>query len=238
MNDDKDKDKRKAASTPVANPLDTNADPLSGAAGSHPVGTGIGAAGGAAAGASIGAVAGPIGAAVGTLVGAVAGGLAGKGAAEAIKPTDPATGARRGHPVGTAAGVAAGAATGAAIGSAAGPVGTAVGGVVGAVAGGMAGGGVAEAINPAMEDDYWRRNYAGRPYVTPGTHYETYRAAYQYGWESYRRFRGRRFDDVEPDLRREWERTDRELSWERARGATLDAWQRVGERPPEDRGRS
>jgi hypothetical protein len=233
-----DRDKRKAASTPVANPADTNADPLSGAAGSHPVGTGIGAAGGAAAGASIGAVAGPIGAAVGTLVGAVAGGLAGKGAAEAIKPTDPATGARHGHPVGTAAGVAAGAATGAAIGSAAGPVGTAVGGVVGAVAGGIAGGGVAEAINPAVEDDYWRRNYAARPYVTPGAHYETYRAAYQYGWESYRRFRGRRFDDVEPDLRREWERTDRELSWERAREATRDAWQRVGgRRPPEDRGR-
>jgi len=66
---------------------DTNPDPISGAEGSHPLGTSIGAAGGAAAGASIGAVAGPLGAAVGTLVGAVAGALAGKEAAEAIKPT-------------------------------------------------------------------------------------------------------------------------------------------------------
>src|SRR5437870_3957121 len=219
------KDKRTSGHASDANP-----DPLSGATGAHPVGTGIGAAGGAAAGASIGAVAGPVGAAVGTLVGAVAGGLAGRGAAEAINPTDPATGVRRGHPVGAGVGVATGAATGAAIGSAVGPVGTAVGGVLGAVAGGLTGEGVAQAVNPTVEDDYWRRNYASRPYVTPGATYDTYRAAYQFGWECYRRYRGRRFADIEGDLRREWERTDREMSWESARGATRDAWQRVGER--------
>jgi hypothetical protein len=65
-----------------------NEDPISGAAGAHPVGTGVGAAlGGAATGAAAGAVGGPIGAAVGTIVGAVAGGLAGKGVAENIDPT-------------------------------------------------------------------------------------------------------------------------------------------------------
>jgi len=73
-----------------------NRDPLSGEAGAHPVGTGLGAAGGglaggAAAGAAIGSVAGPvgtaIGAAAGVVVGAVAGGLAGKGVAESIDPT-------------------------------------------------------------------------------------------------------------------------------------------------------
>ena len=67
-----------------------NPDPLTGAPGAHPVGTGLGAVSGAAAGASIGAAAGPVGAAVGTLVGAVAGALAGKGAAEAVNPTEPA----------------------------------------------------------------------------------------------------------------------------------------------------
>src|SRR6186997_2081540 len=66
---------------------DTNPDPITGAPGSHPIGTGIGAAGAGAAGAAIGAVAGPIGAAVGAVVGAVAGGLAGKGVAEAVNPT-------------------------------------------------------------------------------------------------------------------------------------------------------
>lgn len=65
-----------------------NEDPLSGAAGAHPVGTGVGATlGGAAAGAAAGAAGGPVGAAAGTIIGAIAGGLAGKGVAENIDPT-------------------------------------------------------------------------------------------------------------------------------------------------------
>jgi hypothetical protein len=66
---------------------DTNPDPITGAPGSHPVGTGIGAAGGGAAGMAIGAAGGPVGAAIGTVVGAVVGGLTGKVAAEAFDPT-------------------------------------------------------------------------------------------------------------------------------------------------------
>jgi len=67
---------------------DLHADPLTGAPGAHPVGTGVGAAaGGAAAGAAIGAIAGPVGAFIGVAVGAVVGGLAGKGVAEMIDPT-------------------------------------------------------------------------------------------------------------------------------------------------------
>ena len=66
---------------------DTNPDPITGAPGSHPIGTGVGAAGAGAAGAAIGSFAGPVGTAVGAVVGAVAGGLAGKGVAEAIDPT-------------------------------------------------------------------------------------------------------------------------------------------------------
>ena len=65
-----------------------NRDPVTGAPGSHPVGTGVGAvAGGIAAGAAAGTVAGPIGTVVGAAVGAIAGGLAGKGIAELIDPT-------------------------------------------------------------------------------------------------------------------------------------------------------
>src|SRR5215207_11085068 len=71
---------------------DANPDPITGAPGSHPIGTGVGAAGGGAAGAAIGAAvsgpAAPVGAAIGAVVGAVAGGLAGKGAAEAVNPTN------------------------------------------------------------------------------------------------------------------------------------------------------
>lgn len=74
---------------------DANRDPLSGRAGAHPVGTGVGAvAGGAAAvgaaalaGAALGTTVGPVGTAVGATVGAVVGGLAGKGVAEQVNPT-------------------------------------------------------------------------------------------------------------------------------------------------------
>ena len=65
-----------------------NRDPLTGAPGAHPIGTGVGAvAGGMAAGAAAGTVAGPVGTVVGAAIGAVVGGLAGKGVAERIDPT-------------------------------------------------------------------------------------------------------------------------------------------------------
>lgn len=66
---------------------DMNRDPITGAPGSHPLGTGVGAAGGATAGALLGAAFGPIGMLVGGAVGAVAGGLAGHGVAERLDPT-------------------------------------------------------------------------------------------------------------------------------------------------------
>lgn len=72
----------------VANEEDLNRDPISGAPGAHPLGTGAGAASGGIAGVAVGtAVGGPIGAVIGAVVGAVAGGLAGKSAAEAVNPT-------------------------------------------------------------------------------------------------------------------------------------------------------
>lgn len=66
----------------------SNADPLTGEAGAHPMGTGLGAAiGGATAGATAGTIAGPIGTVVGTIVGGIAGAYAGKAVAENIDPT-------------------------------------------------------------------------------------------------------------------------------------------------------
>jgi hypothetical protein len=72
----------------VEDEQDLNRDPITGAPGSHPVGTGAGAVGGAAAGAAAGtAVGGPVGGVGGGAVGAVAGGAAGHAVAESIDPT-------------------------------------------------------------------------------------------------------------------------------------------------------
>ena len=58
-------------------------------------------------------------------------------------------------------------------------------------------------------------------------------------WDSVDSRERYRVSDVESELRREWERTDREMSWESARGAARDSWQRVGaqQRPVGDRDR-
>ena len=138
------------------------------------------------------------------------------------------------HPVGTAAGaVAGGVAAGAAAGAAAGPVGAVVGAAIGAVAGGLAGKGIADMIDPTMEDDYWRGNWTTRSYIDGGyTYDQDYAPAYRYGWESYPRYGGRSFDEVEADLGTGWDtaRGGSRLDWERARDATRDSWQRIGDR--------
>ncbi|HET7747002.1 MAG TPA: hypothetical protein VFM29_06850 [Vicinamibacteria bacterium] len=150
---------------------------------------------------------------------------------------DPISGAPGAHPVGVGVGATGGGAAGAAVGGAVGgPIGAVAGAAVGAVAGGLAGKGAAEAVNPTVEDAYWRDNYRTRPYVTAGTAYDDYRPAYQYGWESYSKYRGRKFEDVEPDLRRDWERGQHNarLGWENAKGAVRDAWHRVERALPGD----
>jgi uncharacterized protein YcfJ len=150
---------------------------------------------------------------------------------------DPITGAPGAHPVGTGIGAAAGgAAAGAAIGTVAGPVGTAVGMVAGAIVGGLAGKGVAEKIDPTVEDAYWRENYRTQKYVDQGASYETYQPAYRTGYEGRTRYPGRKFEDVEADLQREYEKSKgaSTLGWDKAKLATRDAWHRVERTIPGD----
>ena len=78
MNTDPSDDSTPAA-VPVARHADeaNHPDPITGEAGAHPVGVGVGAVGAGLAGAAIGAIAGPLGALVGAAIGVVAGGIAG-----------------------------------------------------------------------------------------------------------------------------------------------------------------
>jgi hypothetical protein len=145
---------------------------------------------------------------------------------------DPITGAPGAHPVGTGVGAfIGGAAAGAATGAVGGPVGSVVGAVVGAVLGGLAGKQVAEGMDPTMEDAHWREHYASRPYVQSGTSYDDYGPAYGYGVSEFGRYPGRTFEEVEPELGRDWEtrRGTSGLKWDQARHATRDAWQRVSD---------
>ena len=143
---------------------------------------------------------------------------------------DPITGEPGSHPIGTGLGAAAGGAvTGLAAGAVAGPIGAAVGAAVGAVAGGLAGKEVTEYFDPTAEDAYWRDQYASRPYYDPALSYDDYRPAYEHGWASRTRYPESSFEKAEDSLKRDWESTKHhaDLTWERAKLASRDAWDHV-----------
>jgi hypothetical protein len=106
------------------------------------------------------------------------------------------------------------------------------------VSGGLAGKGVAERVNPTVEDTYWREHYASRPYVESDRDYTDYEPAYRTGYEGYASHadRGLTYDQAEPTLRQSYEeRHDgKGLAWEKAKHATRDAWDRVERAVPGD----
>ena len=142
---------------------------------------------------------------------------------------DPITGTPGAHPVGTGVGAAGGAAAGAAIGAAAGPVGAAVGLVAGAVAGGLAGKGIAEKVDPTVEEAYWKTNFSKQIYVERNAVFATYQPAYRTGYEGRSQYPGKKYEEVEADLQRKYEQSkgNATLSWDKAKHATRDAWHRV-----------
>ena len=145
---------------------------------------------------------------------------------------DPITGETGARPVGTGVGAAGAGVIGTAVGVAVGgPIGGAIGAVVGSVAGGLLGKGVAETLDPTVEDEYWRHNHASRPYVEPDYSYEDYSPAYRTGYEGYSTYAkdGMSYHEAEPHLRERYEQhygTSR-LSWEKAKHASQDAWNRL-----------
>jgi hypothetical protein len=147
-----------------------------------------------------------------------------------LQNRDPITGEPGAHPVAVGVGAAAGgAATGAALGTTLGPIGTVVGTLAGGVVGALAGKAIGEKVNPTEEDAYWEHSYKLRPYVPSGIAYHVYRPAYRYGWESRGLHEGKRFEEVEHDLRSGWGATT-DMEWDDARPAVRDAWDRVDQR--------
>lgn len=152
---------------------------------------------------------------------------------EGAKHEDPLTGEPGSHPIGTGLGAAAGAiAAGAAIGSVAGPLGTVAGTIVGGIAGAVAGKAIAESIDPTVESAYWQNEYRNRPYYDEKFDFRSYEPAYRAGWESYQE--GSQWTTIEPKTRKSWEEGKWEseggaprLSWEAARQAAMDAYEKV-----------
>jgi hypothetical protein len=90
-------------------------------------------------------------------------------------------------------------------------------------------------FDPQVEETYWRANHSKQPYAS-GTTYDEYGPAYRYGWESHSRYTGRRFEDVENDLERGWDKAKgtSKLTWMKAKNAVRDAWHRIERALPGD----
>lgn len=143
---------------------------------------------------------------------------------------DPITNAPGAHPIETGVGAAlGGAAVGMAAGVAAGPVGAVIGAVAGAVGGGFAGKAVGEMIDPTTEDSWLKDNFASRPYAKKGDTFEKYTSAYRYGGQAEANFGGRSIQEIENDLRTGYEKAPaaKEMSWDQARPAVNDAYNRT-----------
>jgi hypothetical protein len=143
---------------------------------------------------------------------------------------DPLTDASGAHPIEVGAGAAlGGAAIGLAAGAVGGPIGAVAGAVVGGIAGGYGGKALGEWIDPTTEDTWLRDSFATKKYVREGETFDTYVPAYRYGGVAESRLQGKGFDESEADLRSGWE-TDpaaRSLSWENARQAVKDSYERT-----------
>jgi uncharacterized protein YcfJ len=143
---------------------------------------------------------------------------------------------KKDHSIGAGTGAAAGAVTGATVGSVAGPIGLAAGAVVGGIVGAAAGDSIAEAVNPTDYQDYWKSNFETTPYYSTGRVWNDYSPAYQLGYDGYATYRGRKFDEVESDLRQSWDSAKGEsrLAWDEAKGAVRDGWHYVERALPGD----
>lgn len=151
---------------------------------------------------------------------------------------DPLTGTAGAHPVGVGVGAVTGAAAaGAAVGTIAGPAGTIVGAAVGAVAGAMVGKAAAEAIDPTVEEAYWKEHYAEEPYYQPGRTYKDYAEAYRIGYEGRARYRPRTFEEVEADMEIEYNKRKLQdaMSWNEGKLCARAAWDRAEKGIPVER---
>ena len=92
-----------------------------------------------------------------------------------------------------------------------------------------------EKYDPADEHRYWSDAHRSRPYVDSQYSFDDdYGPAYRYGGESWleRADRRAQFEEVEHELGAHWDRfkDKSRLTWEHAREAVRDAWERTAER--------
>jgi len=80
-----------------------------------------------------------------------------------------------------------------------------------------------------MDDDSYYRNHYQSNYASTGAAYDDYAPAYTYGSQMRSQYAGREWDDVESDLRTDWESrgTGGASTWEKMKAAVRHGWDRM-----------
>ena len=87
----------------------------------------------------------------------------------------------------------------------------------------------ADARAYADYDDDFQQHFRSQYGSSRGADYQSYAPAYQYGYRmaSDDRYRGRRWDDVEPTLRSDYERQNPGSTWEQMKDSIRYGWEKV-----------
>jgi uncharacterized protein (TIGR02271 family) len=88
-----------------------------------------------------------------------------------------------------------------------------------------------ERMDPRDFEEYepFFRNHYESAYSTSGYTYDDYMPAYQYGYTlgNTERYRGRNWNEIETDARRDWEARNPDNAWENFKDAIRHGWERV-----------
>ena len=78
------------------------------------------------------------------------------------------------------------------------------------------------------DDSEFRKDFDAQ-YASSGARYDEYQPAYRYGSDlaSDKRYSGRKWEDIEPDARRDWEQAHPGSAWDRFKAAIRHGWERV-----------
>src|SRR5262245_56564427 len=109
------------------------------------------------------------------------------------------------HRAGVGVGATSGSVMGAIAGASAGPLGAVAGAVIGGAIGGAVGHSAAKSVDAAIENKHWEDAFKSVPYADRSLKYADYAPAYRFGWESYGRYEGRNFDDIQFELMHDWD---------------------------------
>lgn len=79
------------------------------------------------------------------------------------------------------------------------------------------------------DKSWWHDNFQDRPYVSADRKFEDYEPGYRFGYESANRYKGKNWNNIESNLRSDWDRFEGrgQSTWENVKDSVRDAWDKV-----------